>query len=96
MINKDFLKQVLASEKSLLKMSELRSINVPKFDELSVKNIYPKIKDDLKVHKYFPDRYPEGRVPDRTYTFNVYNTIYPEYVQDMIKHAQKQRNAVTD
>ena len=32
MINKDFLKQVFANEKSLLKMSELRAVNVPKFD----------------------------------------------------------------
>ena len=96
MINKDFLKQVFANEKSLLKMSELRAVHVPKFDELSVKYIYPRIKEDPKVHKYFPDRYPDGRVPDRTYTFNVYHTVYPEYVQNMIRHAQKQRNAVTD
>ena len=87
MINKDFLKQVLANEKSLMKMSELKAVNVPKYDELSVKQVYPMIKQDPKVHKYFPDRYPEGRIPDRTYTFNVYHTVYPKYVQDMIKHA---------
>ena len=55
MINKDFLKQVFANEKSLLKMSELRAVNVPKFDELSVKYVYPKIKEDPKVHKYFSE-----------------------------------------
>ena len=96
MINKDFLKQVLAGEKSLLKMSELKAVNVPKYDKLSVKYIHPRIKEDPKVLKYFPNRYPEGRVPDRTYTFNVYHTVYPEYVQSMIQHAQKQRNAVTE
>ena len=44
MINKDFLKQVFANDKRLMKLSELKPVNVPKFDELSVKNIYPKIK----------------------------------------------------
>ena len=96
MINKNILKQVLACEKSLLKMADLKPVHVPKYDELSVKNIYPKIKEDLKVLKYFTDRYPEGRVPDRTYTFNIYHNIYPSYVESMISHAQKQRNAVTD
>ena len=39
MVNKDFLKQVLASEKSLLTMAELQAVHVPKFDELSVKRL---------------------------------------------------------
>jgi len=46
MITKDFLKQILADEKKLLKMSALRSINMPKFDELSVKRVYPLIQRD--------------------------------------------------
>ena len=96
MINKDFLKQVLAGEKCLLPLANMRPIHMPKYDELSVKYVYPKITQDPKVLKYFPDRYPEGRVPDRTYTFNVYNTVYPEYVEQMVRHVQKQRNAATE
>ena len=46
MVNKDFLKQILADEKQLLPIAECRSINVPKFDELSVKNIYPLFAED--------------------------------------------------
>ena len=46
MANKDFLKQVLRDEKKLLNINECRFINIPKFDELSVKNIYPRFKDD--------------------------------------------------
>ena len=64
----------------LLKMSELKSVNVPKFDELSVKNIFPLIRQDAEVMKYFPDDYPKGREPDRTYTFNVLNTLRNQYV----------------
>ena len=96
MINKDFLKQVLANDKKLMKMSSLRSINVPKFDEVSVKTIWPLIKQDPEVLVYFPDDYAKGRVPERKYTFDVLNTIRPEYVKKMIEHAFTIRNAVTE
>ncbi len=74
-------------------MSELKSVNVPKFDELSVKNIFPLIRQDAEVMKYFPDDYPKGREPDRSYTFNVLNTLRNQYVQDIIKHAHSIRNS---
>ena len=61
-------------------MSELKSVNVPKFDELSVKNIFPLIRQDAEVMKNFQDEYPKGREPDRTYTFNVLNTLRNQYV----------------
>ena len=96
MINKDFLKAVLSDQKKLLKLNELRCVAVPKFDELSVKNIFPLIMQDKSVMQYFPDEYPKGRVPDREYTFNVLNSLQPEYVQKMVTHAQAQRNACTE
>ena len=80
MFNKDFLKAVLADQKRLLKLSELRTVNVPKFDELSVKNIFPLIRQDAEVMLYFPDSYPKCREPDRTYTFNFLNTQCNKYV----------------
>ena len=41
MINKDYLKQVLTNQKKFLKLSELKSINVPKYPELAVSKLYP-------------------------------------------------------
>ena len=96
MINKDFLKQVLANDKKLIKMSALRSINVPKFDEVSVKTIWPLIKQDPEVLVFFPDDYAKGRVPYRKYTFDILNTVRPEYVQKMIEHACTVRHAITE
>ena len=96
MIGKDFLKEIFANRKCLLKLSELKTVNVPKYDELSVKQVYPMIKNDPQLNKFFPDKYPKGRIPDRVYTFNVLNSLKPKYVSDMIKHAQTQRNAVTE
>ena len=66
---------------------------MPKFDELSVKRVYPLIQRDLELMMYFPDRYPKGRTADREYTFNVLNTLRPDYVSMIIKNAYDQRNS---
>ena len=41
MMNKDFLKEVLAEDKDLLRLDQVARINVPLYDELSVGNIWP-------------------------------------------------------
>ena len=40
MVTKDFLKDGLQNKKKLLKMSEVKFINPPLFDEIAVKNLY--------------------------------------------------------
>ena len=42
--------------------------------------------------KYFPDKLPEGRIPDRDYFWNVFNTLYEDYVTELVAHANKVRN----
>ena len=44
-VNKDFIKDVLAGKKNLLKKSEVQHINVKRYDEISVKAMYPKIDE---------------------------------------------------
>ena len=77
MINKDFLKEVLAEEKDLLELKDVKWINVPLFDELSVVNMWPMMKENKKIMMYFPIKLPKGRVPDRKYFFNILNTFQP-------------------
>ena len=48
-VNRDFLRQVLKGEKKLLKMSEAKFVTVPKYDEISVKQVYPKFINDSNV-----------------------------------------------
>ena len=91
MMTKDFLRQVLAEEKDFIKMEGLRTINVPHFDELSVKNIFPKFQQDPAVMRFLPNRLPKGKLPEREYFFNVLNTVNPDYTQNMIDHANKLR-----
>jgi hypothetical protein len=93
MLNKDYLRLLLADRKQLMPIGKLRAINVPKFDELSVKNIFPMKAKDEKFMKYMPDRCPKGRLPDRRYFFNVLNTLYPESTQTIIENANRLRNS---
>lgn len=90
-VNKDFLKQVLNDEKKLLAIKDCRFINVPKYDELSVKNIFPRFKDDAQMMQYFPDAFPKDKGPTREYFFTVLNTVHPEYLDRLVAHANKQR-----
>ena len=56
MMNKDFLKEVFAEDKALLKLNQVSRINVPLYDELSVANIWPMMKSDEKFMMYFPTK----------------------------------------
>ena len=46
MVNKDFLKEVLAGKKQLLKKADVRSVQVPQYDELSVRRLWPDLRKD--------------------------------------------------
>ena len=74
-MNKDFLKEVLAEDKALLRLEQVSRINVPLYDELSVGNIWPMMKNDEKFMLYFPTKMAKGRVPEREYFFNMLNTF---------------------
>lgn len=64
-VNKDFLKDVLAGKKQLMKKVEVQKISVPHYDELSVKALWPQFKSDEEFTQYFPDTYPVGKGPPR-------------------------------
>ena len=42
--------------------------------------------------QYFPDKYPAGKGPPREYFFNILNTIHPDYLAQVMGHANEQRN----
>ena len=96
MNNKDFLKEVLTEDKALLRLDQVSRVNVPLYDELSVANIWPMMKIDEKLMMYFPTKMAKNRLPDRGYMFNILNTFQPNYLQALIKHANDQRNSVSN
>ena len=70
-----------------MKLREVKYIKVTKYEELSVKNLYPKFMTLDFMTQYFPDTYPVGRQCDREYMFNVANTLHEEIVTDLVRHA---------
>ena len=80
MFTKDYAKDIFAEKKELIKKKNVLQIDVPKFDELSVKNLYDELLSLQNMSKYFPDKYPKGRQCDRDYLFNVANTLHPGVV----------------
>ncbi len=92
MVNKDFLKLVFAGRKKLLELKEVKLRNVPVYDELGVGKIWPFIKEDDMMMKFFPNKLPKGRLPDRDYFWNVVNTLNEPYVTQLLKHANELRN----
>ena len=59
-----------------MKKRDVVYIDVPKYDELSVKKLYDNLLSLDGMDKYFPDSYPKGRICDRDYMFNVANTLH--------------------
>ena len=96
MLNKDFMKQLLTEAKRLLDLHAVRHVNMPRYDELSVKRFWPLMQTDAVFMLYMPDPTPDGRVPEREYFWNVLNTLQTAYVQQLIKHANAQRMTVQE
>ena len=90
-MTKDFLKQVLAGEKQLMHKKAVDEVTVPHYDELSVKALYPMFAKDAEMMSYFPSQYPKGKSAPRKYFFDILNTLHPDYLQQVMAHANKQR-----
>ena len=68
-------------------MKQVKYVNVPKYEELSVDKMHARMKTDAEFMAYFPDDLPKGRSPPREYFWNVLNTVHELYVQRLISHA---------
>ena len=80
MLNRDFMKKVFLEAKKLLELRHVRHVNMPRYDELSVKKFWPLMQKDAIFMQYMPDPTADGRLPEREYFWNVLNTQRPEYV----------------
>lgn len=70
-------------------MADVHFVNVPGYDELSVKGLYTTAVSQDGMSFYFPDKFPKGKQCDRSYLFNVWNSIHPNQIKELIDHANK-------
>ena len=88
-VKKDFLKAIFTDKKKLFKKKEVDYVSVPQWDELGVLKLWKNLKDDVAFNVYFQDRYNEQKSPNRDYFFNILNTVYPDYLKNIVDHARK-------
>ena len=74
-------------------MKDVRVVNVPSYDELSVKALYPQVIADSDLAMHLPDVTSPSRLPERRFFFNVLNTIHAGYVEELVKQAKSIRFA---
>lgn len=60
-ITKDFLRSIFKREKKLLKNEDVKFINVPHFEELNVRDVLKRFKDEDKLLAYLPDIQAKGK-----------------------------------
>ena len=60
-VTKDFLKEVFAGRKHLIPRAQLRPIEVPKYDELSVVSLVTDIMKEKELGKLFPLSFFQGQ-----------------------------------
>ena len=82
---------VLREEKSILPLYQVKWVTVPHYDELSVKQYLPRFQEDEEFMKYMPMITAESRVPERSFFWNVANTVQFDFVQKAIQHANNHR-----
>lgn len=83
----DFRASVLDQLLKLLE-TELNKVKVPTYAELTIETLYSMIKDDETVLMYLPDRPAPGKKwVDRTWAFNVVNSVKRGFIASMVRHA---------
>ena len=53
---------------------------------MAVKNLWPELKIDPEFNVYFQDEYSQDKSPNRSYFFDILNTVYPDYLKSLMKH----------
>ena len=88
MVNAKWLKQILSGDKKLLKAKEARHCNPPRYDEISVANLYDQCLLMDNMADYFPDEYPKGRTCQREYFFTILATLHPDYTEQLLQKSK--------
>ena len=93
-VTKDYLRDILKGVKILLKINKINFCTIPAYDEIGVKALYPKVIKLPGMSKFFPNSLPKGKQCCKQYMYNIWNTIYPEDVKEVLANANRKRFAV--
>ena len=92
-----FMRDVLADKKLHLKQNEVIRLDIPGYQELSVKNLYEDALKDPVLTKYLPTKEQlSNKLPEREFFFGVLCTLRKQYMTDIIQEASNKRFKVSD
>ena len=92
------LQDILSGKKKALKQTQVPARTVPNWPQLAVKHHYDVAIKLENVADYLPQ--PTGkdelRLPERDFFWKIVYTLHPEKVDELIRHAAKQRQQKTE
>ena len=92
-----FIRDILADKKLHLKQNEVIRLEIPNYQELSVKNLYDDAMRDPVLSKYLPNKDQlSNKLPEREFFFGVMCTLRKQYMTDIIAEAQAKRYKIED
>jgi hypothetical protein len=91
-----FLRDCMSKQKLLLKSDEARTINIPRYAEVSMKSLIKDAYRDPLVSMYLPDYENEDMTPDKEYFFTVMSSLRYEYTKEIVNGALVARNSAQE
>ena len=92
-----FMRDILSDKKLHLKQNEVIRLEIPAYQEISVKNLYEDAMKDAVLAKYLPTKEQlSNKLPEREFFFGVLCTLRKQYMQDIIEEASKKRFKISD
>jgi methylase of polypeptide subunit release factors len=88
-----FMRDILSETKQHLKQNEVIRLEIPQYQEISVKNLYDDAMRDPALAKYLPSKEQlSNTLPEREdFFFGVLCTLKMQYMQDIIAGANSKR-----
>lgn len=77
---------------SFFKNSEVRTVNIPRYKQLTLKHVLDMAQARAPIAKYLPDQggKDEPQV-DRHFLFTIVNTVDPTYFPQQLKRIEQER-----
>ena len=71
-----FMRDILSEKKLHLKQNEVIRLEIPAYQEISVKNLYDDAMKDAELSKYLPSKEQlSNKLPEREFFFGVMCTL---------------------
>ena len=92
-----FMRDILADKKLHLKQNEVIRLDIPAYQELSVKNLNEDAMKDPVLTKYLPTKEQlSNKLPERKFFFGIVCTLRKQYMTDIIHDASSKRYNISE